>query len=139
MTSYALLVGSYFVRPSATLLKCLPQGSGVELRPEPDNPYDAQAIEVVLINTKQINIDMLESLEDELGGTGFSVEDVLAMITAGDIRLGHVGANSGKPMRQAQQAGVEGLIGTEDLSGRGIMLGSLLFDGDRTLIGVELA
>jgi hypothetical protein len=138
MTSYVLLVGTYFVKGAKTLLKCLPQGASVELRAEPDNPYDPQAIRVVLAETKQINIDQLEQLEEELGGAGLTVEDILAQLTAGDIVLGHVGANTGKPFYSASKAGVEGLIGTEDLSGRTGLIGSLLFDGDRTLIGVEL-
>ena len=134
---YALLVGVHFNKGARTIIKCLPQGAEVQLWPEPDNPYDPLAIEVVLANTKQINQDALEGFEEELGGQGLSVEDVLAMMTQGDIRLGHVGANGGKPMEQAKRAGYDGLIGTEELAGRTGLLGTLHFDGDRTMIGIE--
>ena len=45
---HAPLVGSHFRPPAKALLASLPAGFHLELRPEPLNPYDPNAIEVWL-------------------------------------------------------------------------------------------
>ena len=134
---YALLVGTYFNKPAGTLLKCLPDGARVELIGDPDNPYDADAIKVVLEAPHlALRLARLESseIQEELLGQGWNLEDVLAQSA---IMLGHVGASGGKPLMKAGPSAPGPVVGTKDLpEGQRPAFGRLRFFGE--LVWIEL-
>ncbi len=133
MTKYALLVGSYFTRPAPILLQCLPGGTRVELRPEPENPYDQFAVLVVLTDLSQLNKEELEKREEELAGSGWSSFEVLAQ---SELRLGHVAAVGGKPLEKAKKAAPGEIATNRDVLASEARKGRLTFVGEN--IWVEL-
>lgn len=96
----ALLVGAYHRPPAAALLAALSQGASLDLVPEPDNPYDAQAIQVWLtIDQLPTEGEALANLELALPGFGSSLDEVLA---EPQWMLGYLAATGGKPLAQGQ-------------------------------------
>jgi hypothetical protein len=63
------LVGAYFRPPAKLLLSIMPTGAKLELRPEPSNPYDPNAI-AVWAAASSISLERLQSKEEELQGAG---------------------------------------------------------------------
>lgn len=100
----SLLVGSHFHPPAKALLEHLPQGAPLILRREPDNPYDPNAIEV-LLQPQSIPESQHGELGVKLPGMGFDLADVLQ---SPSIILGHVAATGGKPLLQST---IPGLVG----------------------------
>jgi len=132
----ALLTGSRFVPPALVVLGCLPEGTRVELVPEPSNPYDALAIKVVLEHPHLVISDrVLESRAEDLASCGSSPTDVLM---ASSIPLGHIAASSGKPLEKARSAAPRAfgpIVGTEELaSGLRPDHGRLHFSGENIWI-----
>jgi len=72
---HAPLVGAHFRPPAKALLASLPAGHPLELRPEPDNPYDPNAI-AVWLDTKTLPSEAREELVETLEGTGFDLESM---------------------------------------------------------------
>jgi len=71
------LVGAHFRPPAKALLAVLPAGHPLFLRPEPDNPYDANAVQVLLAtSTLPSDEAFLDNLASELAGQGFSLDDI---------------------------------------------------------------
>ena len=80
-----LLVGTHFAPGAAAVIaKGLGQGAKVELRAEPDNPYDAQAVKVWV---ERDAVAEGPELEEALTGFGLSVASI-----AWPLALGHLGA-----------------------------------------------
>jgi HIRAN domain len=70
------LVGMHFHPPAKQVLECLAFGTAVKLAPQPDNPYDSNAIRV-LVRSDAIPVGQRAALADALAGTGFDLESVL--------------------------------------------------------------
>lgn len=86
----SLLVGMHFRPPAKQILSGLPPGTQLTLVLQDDNPYDDQAIAV-----------MLEALPGDfpdavLNGTGFDRVDL-----DWPLHLGFVAASGGKPLQKA--------------------------------------
>lgn len=104
-----ILVGQHFKPPAKALLAALPQGAKVTIIPEPDNPYDPEAL-LVVVETSEINEASLD--EAMLAGMGQSREEVMS---AERWTLGHVAASGGKPLLKAKAAGADDLVGTKEI------------------------
>ena len=96
-TLSTLLVGMHFRPPAKQTVSCLPSGTPLRLQPEPDNPYDPEALQV-WVRSAHIPESQWEALGDALQGTGFSLEDLLAQ---DEWHLGYVARSGGKPLEKA--------------------------------------
>jgi len=71
------IVGAFFRPPAKTILKLLDAGHELVLDPEPENPYDSDAIKVgVRLNTIMIAESAVETVRDELMRYGATWEDL---------------------------------------------------------------
>lgn len=104
-----ILVGQHFKPPAKALLAALPQGAKVTIIPEPDNPYDSEAL-LVVVESGEIDEAYLD--EAMLAGMGQSIEDVMEQES---WNLGHVAASGGKPLLKARAAGADDLVGTKEV------------------------
>lgn len=78
MTSHSVpLVGAHFRPPAKAILQVLFSGCPLRIVPEPDNPYDANAL-AVLVATKDIPAGAHEDLASIAAPFGFSLDDILA-------------------------------------------------------------
>ena len=68
------IVGTHFHPPAKLLLTKLPVGTPLILSPTPDNPYDSNAIEILLASSNKIAWTEFE--KDDLLGYGISPEDL---------------------------------------------------------------
>lgn len=71
------IVGAHFRPPAKALLACLPNGQQLGLRPEPSNPYDENAVQV-LLRSADIPDECWEELELQLAGAGFDKETIMS-------------------------------------------------------------
>lgn len=125
----APIVGMHFRPPAKLVLESLPGGAKLVLMPQPDNPYDANAVRV-LCRPEAIPEGQHEKLAAELPGFGGSLEELIANGTPIDeggfapallgplIWLGFVAASEGKPLaklNEAQPAG-EKLVGSMEIA-----------------------
>lgn len=79
MTSQSvLLMGAHFRPPAKALIQALPSDHPLELRPEPSNPYDPNAVAVWLDAATIPQQTLLEELAFTLPGQGQDVESLLA-------------------------------------------------------------
>ncbi len=134
-----LLVGSHFVPPAKTLLEHLPVGARLFLQAEPDNPYDENAI-LVLLSPGQIPASQHDELAVKLPGTGHSLDELL---DGPAIPIGHVASSEGKPLLQANAQGAQ-YVGTKEflplLDDAGTFEFTLGFDGSgKPLVHVQRA
>jgi hypothetical protein len=117
MTEYrSLLVGSHFTPPAKAIIAALPRGARLELRPEPSNPYDSQAIQVFWVTpssmyNREYPPATVEALNATLPDFGFQTEDLLEQEA---WLLGHVAKSAGKPLRE-RESKREGLVGNSEL------------------------
>ena len=78
MTIHTLpLVGAHFRPPAKAILQVLPGATPLLLRPEPDNAYDPNAIQV-LVKTSELPEEAHDDLELHAQGYGHSLEEILA-------------------------------------------------------------
>jgi len=85
MTVHTLdLVGAHFRPPAKAIIQALPTSHPLELRPEPSNPYDANAV-AVWIDAKTIPDDALEELRYTLPGMGQDIDSLM------EQRFWHIG------------------------------------------------
>lgn len=82
------IVGAHFKPPAKAVLQAVPLGTPLVLRPEPSNPYDANAV-AVWISSVEFGADLYPLLTSLCGGYGWSLEDLLAQ---GEHQLGYVPA-----------------------------------------------
>lgn len=73
----APLVGAHFRPPAKALIQSLPAAYPLELRPEPSNPYDPNAV-AVWLDAKFLSEDAIEELTSTLPGCGHDIEEVLS-------------------------------------------------------------
>lgn len=71
------LVGAHFRPPAKTIIQSLPAGYALELRPEPTNPYDANAV-AVWFDASHLSADAKSELESTLPGSGGNLDDLLS-------------------------------------------------------------
>ena len=74
-TFHVPLVGSHFRPPAKALLASLPAGHPLELRPEPSNPYDPNAV-AVWLDAHTLPQEAKEELVHTLEGSGFDLDDI---------------------------------------------------------------
>jgi len=65
----------HFRPPAKAILQSLPSAYPLELRPEPTNPYDANAI-AVWFDAKHLSDDSMEELRHTLPGMGSDIDDL---------------------------------------------------------------
>jgi hypothetical protein len=83
MTS-ARIVGAYHRPPALLILQNLPTGQLLSLEPEPDNPYDANAIKVILASS---DLPQDTDFSDQLTSYGHELE---SLQSSGPIHLGYI-------------------------------------------------
>lgn len=105
----SLLVGDHFRPPAKLILANLPAGAKLLLRLEDDNPYDEEAVRV-LVETKSIPESRYSQLDQDLPSMGFTLEQVLS---GGEVWLGYIPKSGGKPLLTAQRA-EPGLVGNHE-------------------------
>ena len=93
-----LLVGVHFHPPAKQLLDFIPGEAALLLEPEPENPYDPQAIKV-LLPVKEIPEENFDAVKEILPSCGVDPEEFFEQE---NIVMGHVGASSGKPLLKAR-------------------------------------
>jgi hypothetical protein len=71
------LVGAHYRPPAKALLQVLPANCELTLTPEPDNPFDANAV-MVSVQTAQIPVSEHETLRVLANGYGFDLAEILA-------------------------------------------------------------
>lgn len=71
------LVGDYFRPPAKAIIQNLPAETPLYLEREPENPYDENAVKVLVL-TEDIPIENHESLEASSAPFGYSLEEILA-------------------------------------------------------------
>lgn len=82
MTSYpfsthsAPLVGMHFRPPAKAILQALPSDYPLELRPEPTNPYDENAV-AVWFDAAKLSTAAKEELRQTLPGHGGDLDDLI--------------------------------------------------------------
>jgi hypothetical protein len=136
-TLTTLLVGTHFYVPGKNILPLLPSGTRVLFQPEPENPYDAEAIKVLLQCEALLghSEDSDAEIREALLGTGWDLHDLLER---SPIQLGHVGKTGGKPLERAGIAcGNREFLDAfaEDAP----MEGTLMFDGQgRPLLRLDV-
>lgn len=88
------IVGAHFRPPAKGLLQALPQGTPLQLRPDPDNEYDPGAVAVWYI-TDQIEIENKLAAEIDLfcSGFGFGLTEI---VSCPEWHLGYIPAESNK-------------------------------------------
>lgn len=86
------LVAMHFRPPAKQVLSRLPAGARLRLVPEPENPYDAKAIQVHVF-TADIPESQHSSLESMMEGTGTMLSEVLENEF---LQLGYVADSEGK-------------------------------------------
>ena len=73
MTAPAAILGSHFRPPAKLIFQYLASGTVLLLEPEPDNPYDANAIKVMLLS-RDLPTD--EEFIDNLQSFGHDIEEL---------------------------------------------------------------
>ena len=70
------LVGAHFRPPAKVIIQSLPAAYPLELRPEPSNPYDANAV-AVWFDASALSADAKSELESTLPANGGNLDDLL--------------------------------------------------------------
>ena len=93
-----LLVGSHFCPPAKAVLKHLMNGAKVSFVKDPNNPYDENAIKVMIEPRQMFNGEEYvvydESYIVDFAAYGEDIDEVLQRET---LMLGHIAASGGKP------------------------------------------
>lgn len=108
-TLTSLLVGSHFVPPAKVLLAHLPAGVKLLLEPDPSNPYDENAI-VVLIDPMEIPQSQYSALDNPHSGLPCQGATLEQLMSTGPVRLGHVASSGGKPLFKAKSTAPAGVV-----------------------------
>jgi len=82
------IVGAHYRPPAKAILAVLPGGTPLLLRAEPTNPYDSNAI-MVLLDPRHIPEHCKEELATRCEGYGMDLDEVLAQ---SHIHVGYVPA-----------------------------------------------
>jgi len=95
-----LLVGMHFRPPAVALVKNCHAGIPLFLQPEPENPYDSNAIRVMLDGA---DLRGTQELERDLLSQGFEMEEVMRNDSL--WQLGYLAKTGGKPLAGKPWAG----------------------------------
>ena len=83
------IVGAHFRPPAKSILSALPNSCPLRLRPEPDNPFDSNALQVLI--SGQVIRDLPEAIKSDLHadavGYGFDLDTICA---AEEWHLGYI-------------------------------------------------
>src|ERR1700678_2710237 len=83
------IVGAHFRPPAKSILSALPNSCPLRLRPEPDNPYDSNALQVLV--SGQVIRDLPEAIKSDLHadavGYGYDIDTICA---AEEWHLGYI-------------------------------------------------
>lgn len=102
-TIISQIVGMHFRPPAKWVLARLPAGSGLLLRPEPDNPYDSKAVQVILPEPgKAVPQSQIDGLAAEIEGCGTDIYDLCQMT---ELHLGYLPDSDGKICQASDQPG----------------------------------
>ena len=83
------IVGAHFRPPAKAILECLPAGSALSLRPEPDNPFDSNAVQVIVQGAVLQGLPaIIQNRLDDLAGMYGS--DLASILAATEWHLGYV-------------------------------------------------
>ena len=98
-------VGAHFRPPAKAILATLPAGHPLILRAEPLNPYDPNAI-MVLLRSDTIPVELHADLSLQAADFGYSIDEILA---EHEWHLGYI------PRAQAQELRESGeiVVGTD--------------------------
>ena len=72
----APLVGMFFRPPAKAILAHLPSSCPLEIQPEPENPFDVNALQV-FVRSADIPAAQHEDLRADAAGMGFDLETIL--------------------------------------------------------------
>lgn len=97
MPSYEI-VGAHFRPPAKALLQGIETGQTLWLHAEPENPYDPNAIQV-LLKSQEISESSYPQLEAELQNFGKEISDILSQP---DWHLGYIRKEVAAELRRNQ-------------------------------------
>lgn len=97
MTS-ARIVGAYHRPPALLILQHLPTGQLLSLAAEPDNPYDANAIKVMLASSA---LPQDTDFSEQLASYGHDLE---SLQSSGPIHLGYIERGRTQDLKNATLA-----------------------------------
>ena len=106
----SLLVGAWARPPAKQVLAVLPAGAQLTLQAEPENPYDANAVRV-MVSPEVIPESQYTALDEALLTVGHTLE---MLMSSGPLQLGYLPAQAGKPLAKARQQ-EPGLAGNQDV------------------------
>lgn len=86
------LVGAHFRPPAKAVIAHLPANAHLELTPEPENPHDEFAIQVI-VSPEEVPEDEYEALRADLAASGFDLDELLE---GPAVQLGYIGSKPGK-------------------------------------------
>jgi len=92
------IVGMRFRPPATGLVNGISTGQTLYLRAEPQNPYDSNAIQVIL-KSEEINPESYKNLNSELAGFGKDIDDILSIP---EWHLGYIRKEVAKVLRDNQ-------------------------------------
>lgn len=98
----ARLMGARYRPPAAVVLQYLYAGTPLRLAPEPENPHDPAAMQVILARANFPSLEADPQLEDHLAASGWSAEAFYALE---ELHLGYI-ERLLAPMWAEQRAGV---------------------------------
>jgi hypothetical protein len=107
---YSLLVGSHFRPPAKLVLSSLPSATPLELRPEPENPYDDEAVAVFLA-ASDIPPSAYDSLREELPNFGSSLDELLSQEEEA-LHLGYLAREGNRDLTKRSDASPTGELTT---------------------------
>lgn len=94
------LVGGHFRPPAKQLIAASPTGLPLAIQPEPENPYDEDAVKVML-DPQDIPVSQHESLEETLPLAGY---DLYQVLSGGPVQVGYIAKSGGKPLVKLNEA-----------------------------------
>jgi hypothetical protein len=110
----APIAGAFHRPPAKQVLQALPSGAKLILQPEPENPWDALAVKVLVDVGDAITIQQFPGLQAALDGTGVEAHELIS--SHEPLQLGYIAASQGKPLAKAKAAGFPGVGNAEVLA-----------------------
>lgn len=107
-TLYALLVGAHFRPPAVALLSALNGRTLLTLRPEPENPYDPQAM-AVFWQPDQGDLIVSDAFIQALAGCGHTLETILDT-PEGEWQLGYLARQGNRDLERKAAASPTGVL-----------------------------
>jgi hypothetical protein len=129
MILHSLLVGAYHRPPAKQVLAHLPAGAELILRKEPENPYDAGAIKVLVGLKYVLPEGQKGALDEALTGTGTDLVELLA--AEEPLQLGYIIAPTNKKLGHWASN-----LAVGELMDRGLYVARLMFtpEGEPTVV-----